>query len=204
MINLNKFKKMFFLNDDLNIIWSIVMLMFLFAPSLFFANSFIQYQNIVGFYIVAVMLIFGVSNFRRIDFSDNWKTYVGYGAIAFLIFASFINSVSQDVSMFRDVIGIFLWYIFVIGLSETYIMIGILEKTKNLFFSIIIMALLHVTSYMYILNNFNFTITLVGMLFQAGIGFFVFYKIYNLTNKPFVVAIIHGLFDLVLIGGLII
>jgi hypothetical protein len=195
------FKNILKVNDSIWMIYVVTMLFMIFSPHIFFAKSTDYYKSIGLLYFIISFILYNDIR-KRTDFSDNLKKYLLYGFLATFLFTLFISNPTEDLSMFSHPISFFIYQVIVIGLSETYIMIGLAEKLKNIPLTVIIMGFLHTTAYMSILGDFTFNASLFFAIFISIISFSLFFVIWKYTKDPFIVALIHGLLNIYIMGGL--
>lgn len=191
-------KNFFKFNDSISNLYFIVMLLFLFAPTFFITSNPRNVSLIVMSYLVAYVML--NPKFQRKDFSQNFIKYGIYLLASLLIFSVIVSSSLGSDIVFTGLVGIFLYHIFVVGLSETQILIALEKKLGNPLITIFVMSLLHITSYMFILGDFAFSVSLFKGIIGAFVGFFMFWMLWKITNDRFVVAIIHGIYNIVLLG----
>lgn len=183
-------------NDDYYLLYIGVMLLFLFSSAVMFTENAGYYKGSIIVYIVAVLFVTNGNKKRRLDISDNWKKYLFYFGFSFVFFGLVLDPSEFAIKVpFANWISKYLYVFFVIGFSESLIRKGIQDKLKNPIVTSIVMAILHIGSYMGLLGASFSLGLLVYMLIQVAIGFYVFYWIERKTDVV-VESFAHGSYDL--------
>lgn len=186
--------------DDVFLIYIVFMLLALFSPSLFFISDYNFYKTAVLSYLVAVILL--MPKVKKQSFVTGWNKYLFYGLIISFVFLMGVSSnpVYAESMKFTSGFFKFVWFVFVIGYSESVIRQGIYERLQSVSLTSLIMGALHITSYMLLLGVVGLSWVLLPSLITASLAFVVFYFVYYVTNDLFIEALVHGLFDLFVMG----
>jgi hypothetical protein len=212
-------KTLFRFNDDFMIIWFMIMFLAMLGPSIFVTEKFDSFRYAALIYVCVLALMQGfafyvskqqnlkrpIMMFERHDISSNLLRYFIVALLTIFVF--FLMS-SFDLaaagSSYRSLVAALGWEIFVIGISEQIISVGLVKILKQyfslpvaIFWMLVLMGLGHTTAYMILSGVTSFTPQLWMLLGGASFGFALFYGLYVLFKRDMVsVGIVHGLFNL--------
>ncbi len=145
------------------------------------------------------MVLFIGGTYKRHDISQNWLKYAGYFVLSLMVMSfvdkSSLGSGLPTTSIFAKVI----FSVFIVGMSETLMQVGLLQKYKNRAVVNTAFGFLHVGAYMALTGATSFDFTVFMMCLKSVVGFFVFDLAYYFTGDIFIVSILHGVYDLILI-----
>lgn len=171
------------------------MFLFIFSPILFFQTKMDYMKGVALVYFAVAMLL--KPKHKTMDISKNLVFYSISALIFMGVYAVFSYNIEPSNSLvFTSFFSKFLFVVFVIGLSESFIRQGLLQRIKNPIITNGVMALGHTMSYMTITQNFNlFSVQIMYMLFSAFIAFFIFQFIASKSDL-FTESLAHGIYDL--------
>ena len=184
-------------NDSFLALYFVLMILLYSSPNLLFSSNFSLYKSFIGGYMILVM--FALPKIRRIDISQNLFKWGVLGLFFALIMSSIIPQ-SIDSFNFLNKFTSFIWFFIVVGVSETLIMLGVLDLIKNIYYSSFIMGSMHVYVISQILGNFSLlNPQMWTMVLMSSLGFFGFYMIWKKSKDLVLVALLHAFLDFFMI-----
>ena len=185
--------------DSVMNIYFVTMFFAILSPQVFFTtNATFMRSGALMYLLIALPFI---KELKKIDFGKNFLKYALVGLVSFLLSSLIFSATTSDLP-FTGNVAKFFWFIVVVGMSETILRIA-MAKRFGITRSSGLMGFLHIGSY---IAMFGLAIgaQLLVLLLISSFAFFFFAQIYAISNNDHgVEAIFHGIYNVVVTGGLI-